>query len=185
LLSLGSRTDWAIDDTGPGWTDRFRGGVMGPNASRSIDEIKDGTSNTILLTELRIGVNEHDRRGTWAMGCAGASAVFQHAAGGDANGPNACNDRSDDFKGCDYLKNTSPGNAYLLDNCMTCIAANSNNQATTRSVHQGGVFVALADGSVHFISDYVELGTTTDKNMAVWDRLNAANDRLPIGAGAF
>lgn len=158
---------------------------MGPNVSRGIDEIRDGTTNTILLAELRIGVNEHDRRGTWAMGCAGASAVYQHAAGGDANGPNACNDLSDDFKGCDYLKNTSPGNATLLDRCMTCIAASTNNQATTRSVHEGGVFVALADGSVHFISDFIQLGTTTDENMAVWGRLNAANDGLVISAEAF
>jgi hypothetical protein len=137
------------------------------------------------LAELRVGINEHDRRGTWAMGCAGASAIYQHAAGGDANGPNACNDNADDFKGCSYLKSTSPGNATLLDRCMTCIAANTNNQATTRSVHQGGVFVAMADGSVQFISDFIQLGTSTDQNMAVWDRLNAANDGLVISAEAF
>ena len=185
LLSLGSRTDWAIDGTGPGWTDRFRGGVMGPNVSRSIDEIKDGTSNTILLAELRVGVNERDRRGTWAMGCAGASAIYQHAAGGDANGPNACNDLSDDIKDCAYLKSTAPGNEYLLARCMTCIGASTNNQATTRSVHEGGVFVTFADGSVHFISEFIQLGTTTDENMAVWDRLNAARDGLVISAEAY
>ncbi len=185
LLSLGSRTDWAIDGSGPGWKDKYRGGVMGPNVSRSIDDIKDGTTNTILLAELRVGVNERDRRGTWAMGCAGASAVFQHAAGGDANGPNACNDNSDDTKDCAYLKGTSPGNATLLDRCMTCIAAGSNNQATTRSIHSDGVFIALADGSVHFLGDFVELGTSVGPNMAVWDRLNAANDGLVISAEAF
>ena len=185
LLFLGSRPDWAIDGTGPGWVDPFRGGVMGPNVSRSIDEIKDGTSNTILVTELRIGVSERDRRGTWAMGCAGASAVFQHGAGGDANGPNACNDLSDDFKDCGYLKGTAPGAAVLLDRCMTCIAASTNNQATTRSQHQGGVFVTLADGSVHFISDFIQLGTTVDETMAVWDRLNAARDGQVIDADSF
>lgn len=185
LLDLDGRTDWAIDANSPGWVDPYRGGVMGPNASRNIGKIRDGTSNTILLAELRIGVSEHDRRGTWAMGCAGASAVYQHAAGGDANGPNACNDLADDFKGCTYLKSTAPGNTELLGRCMPCIAANTNNQATSRSRHQGGVFVALADGSVHFISDYVELGTTIGQDMAVWDRLNAASDGLVLTGEAF
>jgi prepilin-type N-terminal cleavage/methylation domain-containing protein len=185
LLNLGSRTDWAIDGSGPGWMDRYRGGVMGPNVSRSIVQIRDGTTNTILLAELRIGVSEHDRRGTWAMGCAGASAIYQQGAGGDANGPNACNDSSDDLKDCGYLKGTSPGNATLLDRCMGCHAASSNNQATTRSVHQGGVFVTFADGSVHFISDFIQLGTNVGDDMAVWDRLNAARDGLVISAEAY
>ena len=185
LLNLGSRIDWAIDKTGPGWKDPFRGGVMGPNVSRSIAEIRDGTSNTILLAELRIGVSERDRRGTWAMGVAGASAVFQHAAGGDANGPNPCNGSADDLKDCDYLRNTSPGLETLRRECMPCYSASSSNQAAPRSVHVGGVFIALADGSVQFLSDFVETKSATGPEMAVWDRLNAASDGLVIGAGSY
>ena len=34
---------------------------------------QDGTSNVIAVDELRIGPNNTDRRGTWAMGTACAS----------------------------------------------------------------------------------------------------------------
>ena len=33
---------------------------------------QDGSSNTIIFNELRVGLNENDRRGTWAMGVGGA-----------------------------------------------------------------------------------------------------------------
>ncbi|HTN73614.1 MAG TPA: DUF1559 domain-containing protein, partial [Pirellulaceae bacterium] len=105
LLTLSGRTDWAINSTSPGWEDSLRRGVMGPNVATSIAQIRDGTSNTIMIAELRIGVSEQDRRGTWAMGCAGASSIYAHGAGGDANGPNPCNDLSDDIKDGGYLKN--------------------------------------------------------------------------------
>ena len=52
-------------------------------------QIEDGTSNTILLTELRAGLSQSDRRGIWAMGMAGASSVWAHSTD-DCIGPNSC-----------------------------------------------------------------------------------------------
>jgi prepilin-type processing-associated H-X9-DG protein len=158
---------------------------MGPNVSRRIDDIRDGATNTILLTELRIGVTDRDRRGTWAMGVAGASAVFAHASGGDANGPNVCAAESDDIKGCNYLEANDPGVAAMVARCMGCNGGSASNQAAPRGPHQGGVMIALADGSIRMINDFIELGTSPGPNMAVWDRLNAASDGQVLDANAY
>jgi prepilin-type N-terminal cleavage/methylation domain-containing protein len=184
LLNLGSRTDWVNNEDSPGWKDNFRRGVMGPNVSLGIDGISDGTTNTFLVLELRVGLSERDRRGTWAMGVAGASTVYQFGAGGDANGPNACNDLADDIKDCGLLKSTI-GDQRLLSECMTCIAASTNNQAAPRSAHEGGIFVCRGDGGVQFVSDFIQLGSTVGPNMAVWDRLIAAGDGLVVDASKF
>ena len=49
---------------GVNWSLPWVRGVMGGNASLRSDDIKDGLSNTVLLAEVRIGVNSIDRRGT-------------------------------------------------------------------------------------------------------------------------
>jgi prepilin-type N-terminal cleavage/methylation domain-containing protein/prepilin-type processing-associated H-X9-DG protein len=170
----------------PGWSDKRLGGVMGPNLSFSIDSINDGTSNTILLAEIRSGVNEHDPRGTWALGTAGGSGLYCYGSVSDANGPNAANDYADNIKGCDYLRGTSPGNSALLADDMPCAAMGTNDSATSRSCHPGGVQIALCDGSVRFIGDYIEvIGPVSNwpfPTESVWDRLISSRDGLPMDA---
>ena len=51
-------------------------------------------------------------------------------------------------------------------------------------MHPGGVNVCLADGSVRFISDFIELGTDID-NLGVWDKLYLSNDGLPINGSKY
>ena len=63
-----------------------------------------------------------------------------------------------------------------------------NWQQTTCSLHPGGVNVAFVDGSVHWISDYVDINgnfTTSPPKYSIWDRLNASADGQPIPAGAY
>ena len=48
----------------------------------------------------------------------------------------------------------------------------------------GGVNTCFADGSVHFISDFIQLGTT-DLSLGVWDKLNLSNDHLPVDASSY
>ena len=81
----------------PGWKDDTRRGIMGPNVAVKLRQVKDGTSKTMLLGELRAGPSDADPRGVWALGHAGASLLAWHASRGDANGPNACNDYADDI----------------------------------------------------------------------------------------
>ena len=61
-----SSVDYAAG-TAEGWADSRIRGVMGANQSVAISEIRDGTSNTVMLLELRAGLFEYDPRGTWAM----------------------------------------------------------------------------------------------------------------------
>jgi prepilin-type N-terminal cleavage/methylation domain-containing protein len=82
-----------------GWKDGRRRGVIGPNVAGKMKQITDGTSNTLLLGEVRAGITPRDRRGTWALGVAGASVLYWFGQTGDANGPNVCSDNSDDTAG--------------------------------------------------------------------------------------
>jgi len=176
-----SRPDAICGVDSPGWTGseawQFRG-VMASNVSAPVAKIRDGTSNTVLLGEVRAGLTQYDPRGTWAMGNAGASALFAYGYS-DANSPNSCRPKSDDFKACNYLKTTDPGDDVLTRECMNCCPSGGAWQATVRSQHVGGVFVAFADGSVHFISNWIE--TSSGMN-AVWPRLICSMDGLPVDA---
>ena len=83
------------------------------------------------------------------------------------------------------------GEGTLMSQCMMpSKGVNASGQSTVRSVHPGGVFVAMADGSVHFVSDFIRplepsapaafLGFNPDDLLdnvfGVWQRLNIAAD---------
>ncbi|MFT7643451.1 MAG: prepilin-type N-terminal cleavage/methylation domain-containing protein [Pirellulaceae bacterium] len=176
------RLDNDINTSGNGWGNPDRRGVMGVNKSLRMAEIIDGTSNTMLLGEVRAGLSSKDRRGVWAMGTAGASGLFWHGFSGDANGPNPCNDRSDDIEGCTFLEDSNPGHEKLKKNCMTCWrGCNSASwQATVRSLHVNGAFVVLADGSVQYISDYINTSGEFGPCCSIWDRLIGSSDGVQI-----
>jgi hypothetical protein len=156
--------------------DSTKRGVMGCNVTTSTADVLDGTANTLLLAEVRAGVNDQDRRGTWAMGTAGASALFWHGYTGDANGPNAPNDRSDDIRGCSYLHNTNPGYAKLKKERMTCWEPCDSYQATTRGLHPLGILAAYCDGSVHFIKDSIANSGEFGGAPGLWDYLIGSAD---------
>lgn len=161
-----------------GWLDPKRRGVIGPNVAGKLKDITDGTSQTMLLAEVRAGVTAQDERGTWAIGAAGSSMLFWFGSTGDANGPNVCNANSDDVRG------PKPKDSLLLQaECMPdWVGDDWADQATTRSQHPGGVVMGLADGSAHFISDDVQTTGVygswgaNGEFMSVWDRLIASAD---------
>jgi prepilin-type processing-associated H-X9-DG protein len=154
---------------------------MGGNTGRSIAQIEDGTTNTILLGELRVGMAESDVRGTWALGLPGASAMWMHGSDNDA-GPNDCQDGGDSIRNGDSVV-SAVGEATLRAECMLCDGA-GGIQAVPRSNHPGGVHVAMCDGSVQFILNEVETteawNILTIEEMKVWQRLNAASDGLIV-----
>ena len=170
----------------PGWLDHRVRGVMGANVSVPIKGILDGTSKTILLAELRAGIHECDMRGTWAFS-GGPSAIW--GAGyihGDARGPNPAHWASDDVWSCDDFKPPVRGHRELANMGMPCFP-NHNNQQAPRSMHNGGVFVAFADGSVHWISDFIDTtsGDGIANNFSVWDRLLLSADTQPTPGDAY
>ncbi len=168
------------------WNNKYKRGVMGCNTAISLGQIKDGTSYTILLGELRIGVNALDRRGTWAMGAAGASSLWGHGVTDD-QGPNAPAALADDLAECGDLY-ASVGEDALTRMCMGCFDGNGSVQATARSRHAGGVFVCLCDGGVRFISNYIAHSSSWDvdpNDFQVWERLNCSMDGFPIDGSKF
>ncbi len=175
------------------WFHKWCRGVMGANDGLKIEDIGDGTASTVLVAEIRAGITEFDLRGTWALAGAGASALWGHGLWGDANGPNATTSAAaDDIWGCSQIRaafGQGPSGAKTLkDLGMPCYNG-SNSQATSRSMHEGGIQALFCDGSVHFISNGIELGGAArsgvpnqpkGKYLGAWDRMMLSNDGLPV-----
>jgi prepilin-type N-terminal cleavage/methylation domain-containing protein/prepilin-type processing-associated H-X9-DG protein len=134
-------------------------GVQTPSkrASMGVAQIPDGSSNTLLLSEVLAGINTNDPRGVWAFGLAGSSTLTSHADG-DCELPNDQGSCSDD------VHDAPDTPAQNLGNWTSC----NSNQATARSRHSGGVMAAMGDGSVRFIRNSV--------SQQQWWIINAAND---------
>lgn len=122
------------------------GGPMGNNAKLSMADVRDGTSNTLIVSELKFrstGANRaQDSRGVWAYGAMCASMLTTRT------GPNST--VPDGVWGC----RSEPREG------MPCIQIGSpytENYSAARSYHPGGVLGALADGSVSFYSDSIAL----------------------------
>jgi prepilin-type N-terminal cleavage/methylation domain-containing protein len=184
-----NQLDQCIGPNSVGWTEtaplgagsfQSRGkGVMGCNVALSIGEILDGTSSTMLIGEMRVGLHALDRRGTWAMGTAGASSLWWHGFGGDCNGPNPPNPDSDDIRGCDLLQNAVGIQKLNLEK-MGCWTPCSSKQGSVRSKHPGGVMIALCDGSARFVSNNVAHTGPWGVCCGIWDRLITSTDQVPI-----
>jgi prepilin-type N-terminal cleavage/methylation domain-containing protein len=167
------------------WKNPQTRGVMGMNVALSLKQITDGTSQTILVGELRAGLSEYDPRGTWALNGAGASSLWAHGTD-NAIGPNACIPGGDGIFGCGKIKGSAGGEAGLLAECMPC--DDVAGQGTVRSRHTGGAFVGFVDGSVHFISDFIDKGTQWELNpdqYHTWQRLCASGDQQVVDQSEY
>jgi len=170
-----------------GWADSLRRGVMGYNNSVRAADITDGKSKTALLLELRAGLTTYDGRGVWALGMPGASSLWAH--GGiyhDANGPNSYWYAADDVINCYQLRDAY-GTEGLGEKCMGCYPGGRTywQGAGSRSMHPDGVFVSFVDGSVHWISDFIDVMPSTPSSLSVWDRLMLSADGQTVNAESF
>lgn len=174
-----------------GWKSDYLRGVMGANTSVTLAQIRDGTSKTMLIAEIRAGIDEVDPRGCWAMsGC--ASSLWAHGTyWSDVTGPNTFSGDSDNVSTCRELSQ-KVGLPNMLQLGMGCFdvggLADFFNQTTVKSMHVGGVQACFADGSVHFISDFVESKGNWSANppqLPVWDKLIASSDGQSISGESY
>jgi prepilin-type N-terminal cleavage/methylation domain-containing protein/prepilin-type processing-associated H-X9-DG protein len=130
-------------------------GLSATNGSRRFTDIKDGTSNTLILAE------DAGRPERWRLGTQVAGQSSDGAGWGD---PNA-----------EYgLDGTDPATATA--GTGTC-AINCHNDNEVYSFHTGGANILFCDGSVHFISANV--------NVVTFGALITANGQEIIPGGAF
>lgn len=139
---------------------------------RGLAEIRDGTSNTVLLSEVLAGQddlrgsdNTWDVRGMWAWHSMGSS-LYTHR-----NTPNSS------VGDALYALNTNciASSAMPCDNTQG--GAIDQHHAAARSRHPGGVGVAFADGHVSFVSDTIDLTT--------WKAISTIAGQEVISAAAF
>jgi prepilin-type N-terminal cleavage/methylation domain-containing protein/prepilin-type processing-associated H-X9-DG protein len=173
------------------------GGIEDGASNRQVQTMRkmtDGTTKTIMLAELRVGLSENDRRGVWAMGMCGSNLHCRHAG----FVPNLCSPGIDDVYEFQKIIN-DVGEGTLMGECMMPCkggGCDASGQSLVRSRHPGGANCAMVDASVRFISDFIESGTLyasedgfiddqpTDQTAATvlgtWQRLNIPRDGYPI-----
>ncbi|MEO1498473.1 MAG: DUF1559 domain-containing protein [Planctomycetota bacterium] len=159
-------------------------GVMGAQVSLSISDVTDGTSKTMAVAELRIGLTEQDMRGVWAIGYPGSSSIWGSTENGML-GPNDCSLNGDNITGFkDVLEQL--GDEAALRECMHAWGQGGSEQSTARSLHAGGVMVGFCDGSARFINESIETsadlgyeflnGDKGEQDLRTWEQLIAAQD---------
>ena len=134
--------------------------VLYYDSKTTIVEIYDGSSNTIVLSEMLVGVDKNspevdsnvDLRGLWSesFGCSFSGKLSPNSNLGDECQTN-CKDRPLDGLPAEPLH--FPYWGHLAN--------------AARSRHPGGVNVCMADGSVHFVQDTIDL--------ALWQALISAD----------
>jgi prepilin-type N-terminal cleavage/methylation domain-containing protein/prepilin-type processing-associated H-X9-DG protein len=136
-------------------------------------DIKDGQSNTVLLGEIIAGDQAGDVRGAWAY----PSGAYICGGAPSYNNPRLR--LTPNANALDNLNRDQPGfcSASNTDRDLRCVAGGSRAYQTARSKHTGGVNACLADGSVRFIKDSVDLPT--------WLLLLAQADGAVINSDAY
>jgi prepilin-type N-terminal cleavage/methylation domain-containing protein/prepilin-type processing-associated H-X9-DG protein len=145
----------------------FLGAPFTMDKSYGIQNITDGTSNSLLMAEVIIGAtmptNQYEHRGDLYnddYNC----AMF--------NGYTTPNSKVEDWIANGYCRYPYLTNPPCLN---TGTAANSYNAA--RSFHTGGVNTLLADGSVKFVKDSV--------NIVAWRALSSTRGNEVLSADTY
>jgi prepilin-type N-terminal cleavage/methylation domain-containing protein len=130
--------------------DRLGRWKAGLGIGTRIAQIPDGTSNMMMVSEVLSVKDALDGRGAWVwpgMGGSAYSAKF---------GPNS--HQTDVIPACGSIMWIEPSNKAGNDplGCVNNIR-DGLVWASARSGHPGGVVVAMADGSTHFIADGIDL----------------------------
>ncbi|GIW98543.1 MAG: Ta11 non-LTR retroelement [Pirellulaceae bacterium] len=148
-------------------------GVFWRGSTTKFRDITDGTSNTVLFAETRFG-----SRGVDTTTLLDAQTQMKIVSGGAP-----CSANADDLaarpaarftgrRAGQWIRNLTYQtliNAYFPPNSpLPDVSHHGDALMGARSLHPGGVNVALADGSVRFIAETI--------NLVTWRNLHARND---------
>ena len=150
---------------------------MGLGQGTKFSQITDGSSNTLMISEV-VGVDSSlDGRGGWvlqSMGSSNFSAKWEPNAHGDGIDPetNASLPKRDRIAMCEAR---TPQSDPLF-----CETRRQDGQvwAAARSRHAGGVNAAMCDASVRFVTDGIDLRTWRG-----WPRATAAKYKRRRNSG--
>ncbi|MEM8681651.1 MAG: DUF1559 domain-containing protein, partial [Planctomycetota bacterium] len=156
------------------------GFTPGESDGQSLRRLTDGTTHTIMVTEVRTRDEPSDQRGAWALPWAGATLLGLDVHHDTSQCPldgsilrdislvdPYCANPSPYYAGVAQLPNRppSPGQSDILYKCnnpeeaarlnMPCRVL-SYLSVSPRSSHVGGVNACMVDGRVTFISDEVD-----------------------------
>ena len=186
----------------------FNGTSIGRIGPVTLEAVRDGLSNTALISERLYGLNGSPvvyptsadaKRGVFNVTVAAASGANTGAAGANAlvgackalpattAAINSDHLGYDAFASYPWHLGTVSYNHVGAPNSLNCQNASVDpswltyvgpfGSAAATSNHPGGVNVALADGSVRFVKDSV--------NLPVWWGLGTRNGREVISSDAF
>ncbi len=166
------------------------GGAFSRSQPSKLADLTDGTSNVILISELLKGDNTNaslDLRRDVTNSLVMANREFPtsaevEAAGVACDGTAATYQQSNagrawhgSFPGWIVFNAVAPPNWKHISCCDGGgfgYACDRNGIVPARSLHTGGVQIGMGDGSVHFVSDGVDL--------LLWQRLGARGDGNPV-----
>ena len=170
-----------------------RRAVFGYGTGTRMQSIRDGAANTIAVAEYLRGVSDKDGRGAFWYNDAGMQMLHASQAP-NAVGPDILNRRrlakgspseaelQEDW-GCHPSTRGTPNNRRDLN--LPCAGGlvqsedfGSDDAATSRSRHRGGVNAVFCDGHVAFIADTIDSQVTTP--YGVWQRLAWIDDGLTV-----
>jgi prepilin-type N-terminal cleavage/methylation domain-containing protein/prepilin-type processing-associated H-X9-DG protein len=178
---------WAYDVKIPNYKDSVRAGVFSYGSSTQMAAILDGTSNTTLFAEIKRGARPGDDDldvtvlpvNVWGPGNPAANPNNLSPLAACNNPPNKLN-----YTGLEYQRgflltalytHTIPPN-YKGRDCIVFLTLDQAHLAA-RSWHPGGINAAMADGSVRFIKDGIQL--------PVWKALGTRSGTEIIGSLSF
>lgn len=165
--SIQQNENWVVYGTAPNYQTQPPRGIFGAFSGTRIQDIRDGTSNTIAMSEKVIGQDPRKIKGaTVQQAITTVQACMANASTGGLLTSNGAL-----VQGLNYVlgwgfsvgftTNIPPNQPSCASSPLPTLAAGTaaNGLYAASSYHSGGVNCMMADGSVRFISETIDTGT--------------------------